>query len=226
MSKGKLKITAIPKPQAKFTQSDVLISVRNEINEDSIMFSYENIKPASLVEDVVLYEEGTIPTVPGDISFTAIKVFSPVSKTIGSSSTGTFELVVQSAGTPTQLDKTLTIAIGDNTLTLLVDFESRPDTLDFTLTNTSYGVPIKITKQHVLDHFFDYDSSTLTHAGIECGVITNFKYNGSTYVSGQMLPLDTLDSLGLYYHPEENVLGYEVEFPWIVRDNKGLETID
>lgn len=224
MSKGKLKIISIPKPETICTQITECISVRSEFNSQIITFSYENIPLLNLTKDLVLYSEGFIENFGFPEDLTTIKIYSDIDKVIGSTSQGQFELVVQSFGKIDQLDKVISLMIEDFEINLNINFESRPDTMDFTLTTESYLEDIKITKQDVINHYTDNDGSIITHVGIECGLDANFKYNGLPYESGTLLPLETLDEVGFFYTPSVNPLGYEIEYKWIVKDEKGLVT--
>ena len=219
--KGNLKLVVQAKPQPSYIQNEELLSVRKELNTSEVTFNYQNFESASLTAGQVLYQEGF----DTDDSTTYIKVVSEQSQTIGASPSGIIELTVYSNGIATQLDKTIPISIGANTINLVINFESRPDTLDFELTSTSYQTPIQIKKQDILDNSKDFDGSTIVNFGVECGSITNFKYNNQTYVSGTMVPIDTIDSLGFFYVPDNNPLGYTVEYPWLVQDDKGLITV-
>ena len=55
MSKGKLKIISIPKPEAVYTQITECVSVRSEFNSQIITFSYENIPLLNLTKDLVYH---------------------------------------------------------------------------------------------------------------------------------------------------------------------------
>ena len=219
MAKGNLKLVIQKKPDPVVTQVDSLVSVRGESNAHDIIFSHSNLNPVLITEDQVLYTEG----IPGDSSQTYIVVTSQYAQNITSTG-GNLELHVVSNGKLSQLDKTINILIGGNTFPLFLNFESRPDTADATLTADDWTKTIKITKQFVLDNCSDFDGSEITDVGVECGSATNFTYDGQPYVSGTLLPLIDLDSKNFIYTPDENNLGYTVEYPWIVKDITGLVT--
>ena len=219
MAKEKLKLVILQKEDPAWIQVANTFSIREENTTEYISFNYQYLIPYSISANQIFYEEGIF----GDPANTYIKIFSPNAQNITSGS-GTIELVLLTNGVATQLDKTVPFDIGLNNLNMVIDFHSRPDTLEFTKTGINYLSPIPITKADILNHFSDFDSSTIVKVGIECGAITNFKYGGVTYISDTELPIATLDTVGLFYVPDVNPLGYNVEYPFFVIDDTGLKT--
>lgn len=220
MEIGKLRLVINPIGESVWTQQGNLISVREENNETDVTFSYDKMFAASLTAGQVLYEEGVV----GDTSQTYIKVYSEDDQTVNPNTTGIIILKVQSYGVSNQLDKEIPFSIGTNNVKVNINFESRPNTLLLSKSVANYTIPIQITKEDVLANVSDFDNTPIIEVAINTNGENNFRYNGSTYTSMLYVPLNTLNSLGLYYYPDNNSLGYTKEYDWYVKDSTGLTT--
>lgn len=219
MAAGNFRLRIHRKPDKVITPRNSIVSVREESNSGDYVFDYENLDVANLTINQILYEEG----IPNDPSSTYIVVASSYNQNI-TTSPGSFELRVVSNGIANQLDKNIPITIGTNTFTLSIDFQSRPKTILMEKDTPNWTIPIVVTKQDILNHCSDFDGDAIERWGLVCGADTNFVYNGAQYVSGAMIPLDTIDSLGFSYVPINQPLGYNIEYPHLVQDSTGLIT--
>lgn len=219
MAAGNFRLTVHRKPDKSVVARSTIISIRQENNSGDYVFDYSNLDATSLNTNQIFYQEG----IPNDPTSTYIVVASSYSQNI-TTGTGSFELRIVSNGTETQLDKIIPITIGTNTFNITIDFRSRPETILMEKDTPNWNTPIIVTKQDILDHCSDFDQNTITHWALDCGTDPNFVYNGSQYISGTMIPLDTIDSLGFSYVPVNNPLGYSVEYPHLVKDSTGLIT--
>lgn len=219
MAKGHLKLIVNPMPEPIWSQAQEHLSIRTEDNTQDITFDYDNLNPTTINSMQVLYQEGF----PTDFSQTYIVIASQATQSIGTGA-GTVELHVVSRGIANQLDKIVTFNIGSNTVTMAINFESRPDTLDIIKTTSSYTIPIPITKQDILNHFSDFDGNTIVRFGVETNGDLNFKYGGAQYNGPDLLDIATVDSVGFIYYPDANPLGYTASYLWIAEDETGLIT--
>lgn len=219
MAAGKFRLTVHRKPDKVITPRGEITSVREENNSADYTFDYQNLDPATLSTNQILYQEG----IANDPTATYIVVASSYSQNIGTGN-GSFELRMVSNGTKTQLDKTIPITIGTNSFTMTINFMSRPETILMEKDTPNWTIPIIITKQDILDHCSDFDGDEITKWGVECGADPNFVYNGQQYVGGTLVNLDTIDALGFSYVPYNQPLGYTVEYPHLVGDATGLIT--
>lgn len=219
MPNGKFRLVVNRKPDPIITPNNPIISIREENNAQDITFTYQNLAAAQLTNNQILYQEG----LPNDPSSTYIIVSSQNNQTI-TTSPGSFELHIVSNGTATQLDKTIQITIGANVFNIVVDFRSRPDTVDMVKETPNWTIPIIVTKQDILNHCSDFDGDEIKEWALLCGSNTDFIYDGAQYVSGTMIPLDLIDQKGFSYVPINNPLGYYVEYPHLVKDSTGLIT--
>lgn len=219
MTAGNLRLRIHRKPDKVITPRAVITSIRQENNSADYVFDYANLDAASLTTNQILYQEG----IPNDPSATYIVVASSYNQNI-TISPGSFELRVVSNGVANQLDKNIPISVGANTFNLSIDFQSRPETMFMEKDTPNWTIPIIVTKQDILNHCSDFDGDTIERWGLVCGNDPNFVYNGAQYISGTMIPLDTIDSLGFSYVPVNQPLGYDVEYPHLVQDSTGLIT--
>lgn len=219
MAAGKLKIIVHKKPDREIVPRATITSIREENNSGDYIFDYNFLDAATLTTNQILYEEG----IPNDPSNTYIVIASSYNQNITTGS-GSFELRVVSNGVANQLDKNVPVTIGTNTFLVTIDFQSRPKTNLMIKETPNFTIPVIVTKQDILNHCSDFDSDAIKNWGLLCGGDTNFVYNGSQYISGTMIPLETIDSLGFSYVPISNPLGYSVEYPHLVEDSTGLIT--
>ena len=219
MAAGKLKIVIHKKPDKEIIARSVITSVREENNSGDYIFDYNHLDAANLTTNQVLYQEG----VPNDPANTYIVIASSYNQNI-TTGTGSFELRIVSNGVATQLDKNIPVTIGTNTFVVSVDFQSRPKTVLMEKQTPNWTVPVVLTKQDILNHCSDFDGDAIEKWGLLCGGDTNFVYDGAQYISGTMIPLDTIDTLGFSYVPVNQPLGYSIEYPHLVQDSTGLIT--
>lgn len=219
MAFGNFRLTVHKKPDKVITIRQQVISIREDNNSADYVFDYQNLDAATLTTNQILYQEG----VANDPVNTYIVVASSYNQNIGTGN-GTFELRIVSKGSKTQLDKIIPVSIGTNNFNIAIDFRSRPDTTFMEKSTPNWTIPIILTKQDILDHCSDFDGDEIVEWGLKCGGDTNFIYNGQQYIADTMIPLDTIDQLGFSYVPDNNPLGYSVEYPHYVKDATGLIT--
>ncbi len=220
MAIGKIRLTVHPKAEPIWNQQSEIVSVREEDNSHDITFSYQHMDAASISSMQVLYQEG----IPNDPSQTYIVIASQQTQYINQNSAGSIVLHIVSNGVSDQLDKVVNFNIGPNPVSLSINFESRPDTSDILKSTPNYTVPIQITQQDILNAYDDFDGNPIVKFAIDCGPSTNLMYNGSPYVSMQYIPVNNLDTVGLFYHPDNNGLGYVQQYDWYAEDSTGLRT--
>lgn len=216
---GKINITVQVAPTPVWEPSQSVFSIRKEANTSFVDFIHQYLLPASLTNNQVLYTEG----IPGDPSQTYIKISSVGNQNVTASG-GLVSLKIESNGISGQLDKTVNVSIGGNTLPITINFKSRPDTHDFGKAALYYAVPIEITKQDLLANISDEDSSLIVEVAIETNGDTNFSHAGLPYTGG-WLTMAQIDAEPIVYTPDNNPNGYTKSYFYKAKDEDGLITI-
>jgi hypothetical protein len=188
--------------------------IREEDNTVPVTLNYTNGTGQTMTAGQVLYITGT----SGQPGYLEVRVVTATTLT----GTGSVSLTVLSHPTATQADQAVNFDFDQSTITLNLDYNSKPATSDVTVNLANRAVH-DFTTAEFLAAYTDFDTDAMTEM-MATGTLTGYEYdvNGTNnYVpyTGTWIPVNNIARLR-YTAADQNA-AYTQSNPWFAKDAQG-----